>query len=225
MTAFFREPGGRTRRHGYAVLAFGAAVVLLAACSTNPTTPRPSANSANGRSSTTTAASFPPTNHQGSTTSTPGQSTTTTSLRRVTATTTPRLTTTTASGAPQPRGVAQRSHGPVEREATVASIGNVMAGSSSHLSFTLNLRNTGTLPYNCGALKAQARTGHTVSAIVGPLLGSSGLPCPSPDDTIAPGKNETFAFYIPLVGGPAQDVIVLPYGSYASRVVWAVSGA
>ena len=100
-----------------------------------------------------------------------------------------------------------------------------MAGSSSHLSFTLNLRNAGTLPYNCGALKAQARTGHTVSAIVGPLLGSSGLPCPSADDTIAPGKNQSFAFYIPLVGGAAQDIIVLPYGSYDSRVVWAVSGS
>ena len=224
MMAFFREPACRTRRQGYAVLALGFAMVLLAACSSDPTTPRPSAIPATGRSSTTAGASLPPTNHQGSTTSAPGQSTTTTSLRRVTATTTPRLTTTTASGAPQPRGAPQRSHGPSTCEASVASIGNVMAGSSSHLSFTLDLRNAGTLPYNCGALKAQARTGHTVSAIVGPLLGTSGLPCPSPDDTIAPGKNETFAFYIPLVGGAAQDIIVLPYGSYASRVVWAVSG-
>lgn len=106
----------------------------------------------------------------------------------------------------------------------MVSIGNVMPDGSSHLTFTLHLRNTGTLPYNCGALKAQAATADSVTAIVVPLAGSSGLACTGSDDTMAPGESQTFAFYIPLVGGAAREVIVLPFGSFASKVVWAVAG-
>jgi hypothetical protein len=100
-----------------------------------------------------------------------------------------------------------------------------MTDGSSRLTFTLSLRNAGTLPYNCAALKAQAATEHSDTAIVGPLTGSTGLACASSDDTLAPGASQAFAFYIPLVGGAAQEVIVLPYGSPASKIVWAVSGA
>ncbi len=107
----------------------------------------------------------------------------------------------------------------------MASISNVMTDASNHLTFTLNLRNAGSLPYNCAALKAQAHTEQSDTAIVAPVTGSTGLACPGADDLLDPGQSETFAFYIPLVGGTAQEVIVLPYGSYDSRVVWAVSGS
>jgi hypothetical protein len=200
-------------------------MVLLAACSADTTSPPSASSAAKARAATTTTASHPTIPRIPTTTTTPLQPTTTTSSARAATTTAPFLTPTTASGTSQPLDTAQNSHGVFKGDTVVASISNVMTDASSHLTFTLNLRNTGTLPYNCGALKAQARTEQSDTAIVAPVTGSTGLACPGADDLLDPGQNETFAFYIPLVGGTAQEVIVLPYGSYDSRVVWAVSGS
>jgi hypothetical protein len=197
-----------------------AAALTLAACSGNsPGAPSVANGTANGGSSTTTTASRP----IGST-DPHRDGTTTTSLQAAT-TTTPHVTTTTARGVPQPVGTAQLSYGPAKGEVTVTSIGNVKIEAAGNLGFTLSVRNAGTLPYNCAALKAQARTASSETAIVGPLTGASGVPCTGSEDTLASGSSETFAFLIQLVGGAPRKVIALPFGSYASKVVWSVSGA
>jgi hypothetical protein len=161
--------------------------------------------------------------HSTTTTSRPHR-TTTTIGHQVTTTLVPSVTTTTPGSPSNSLGAAQASYGSNKGEAAVASIGNVVNDGSGHLSFIVNLRNAGTLPYNCDALKAEARTAHGSTPILGPLTGTSGVPCPGPEDTLAPGGNETFAFYIPVTGGAAREVVVLPFGSYASRLVWSLSG-
>jgi hypothetical protein len=221
---FLRESAGRVRRLGWACVSFGLAIVLLAACSADTPSPPSASSAAKGRSSTTATTPRPTIPRNVTTTTAPPQSTTT-PLPQATTTTAPFLTSTTASGTSQPLDTAQNSQGVFKGDTVVVSISNVMTDASNHLTFTLNLRNTGTLPYNCAALKAQARTEHSDTAIVAPVTGSTGLACPGADDLLDPGQSETFAFYIPLVGGTAQEVIVVPYGSYASRVVWSVSGS
>ncbi len=205
-----------------------AAALTLAACSGNsPGAPTAANGTANGRSSTTTTASRPIGStdpHRGVTTTTSLKAATTTP-HQVKTTTTPHVTTTTAKGVPQPVGTAQLSYGPAKGEVTVTSIGNVKIEAAGNLGFTLSVRNAGTLPYNCAALKAQARTASSETAIVGPLTGASGVPCAGSEDTLASGSSETFAFLIQLVGGAPRKVIALPFGSYASKVVWSVSGA
>ncbi len=181
--------------------------VLFAACSGGAShTPRSENGALSGGPSTTAGAQA----HSGAATTAPPR-VTTTSLARTTTT------------APKPDTAAQPSYGPVKGESTTASIGNVVTDVSGRLTFTLDLRNAGSLPYNCGALKALARTDHGDSAIVAPLGGPTGLPCGT-DNTIAPGDDKIFAFFIPLVGEAARQVVALPYGSLRSEVVWSVSG-
>ncbi len=108
---FLRESAGRTRRLGCACLSFGFAMVLLAACSADTTSPPSASSAAKGRSSATATASQPTTPRNVTTTTAPLQTTTTTSPGQATTTTAPFLTPTTASGASQPLDTAQHSHG------------------------------------------------------------------------------------------------------------------
>lgn len=163
-----------------------------------------------------------PSPHPGSPTSNPG--TVKTAVPQVTTTLPHGATTTTTTGAPEPPLAPQSSHGAAKGEDVVASIANVVNDGGGHLTFTLNLRNAGTRPYTCAALKAVAYTSKGRSAIVAPLAGATGLACTNSDDTLGPGQSQTVAFLIPLVGGAAGRVAVLPFGSFASKIVWPLSG-
>jgi hypothetical protein len=209
-------------RRSICLVALGVAGVALAACSASPSSPSADSGAVNGHSSgTRTPSGRSAHRHQVGTSTTFDQVTTTTV--QVT-TTTARVTTTTASGVAQPPSSAQNSNGVAKGETTAMSIANVKS-TAGDLSFTLRLRNTGTLPYSCADLKAQARTTSSVTAIVPPITGESGILCKGTDDTLSPAATQTFVFFIPLVGGRATQVIGMPFGSYASRVVWSVGGS
>ena len=199
-------------------VTLGVAAVALAACSANPTTPSADAGGLKGHGATATSPLSGSAAHGRLDTSTTVNVTTTTGA---VTTTTPRVTTTTASGVAQPLASAQNSNGAAKGETTAMTIGNVRTDSGD-LSFTVNVRNTGSVPYDCTALKAQARTASSLTAIVAPIAGESGVLCAGGDDALAPGAKQTFAFFVPLVGGKATQVIALPFGSYASRVVWSI---
>ncbi len=220
------DHGHRARRWLGVFGALALAAVALAACGNGANSGTMAAiEKAVARTTTTepqATTTTSPSTHPGSPTSVPGGVTTT--APRATTTLPGRATTTTTTRAtPEPPLPSQNSHGTAKGEAAVASIANVMNDGRGHLTFTLNLRNAGALPYNCAALKAVAYTSTGRSAIVAPLAGATGLACPSSDDTLPPGGNQTFAFDIPLVGGAAGQVAALPFGSFASKVAWSLT--
>jgi hypothetical protein len=129
--------------------------------------------------------------------------------------------TTTAGGVPQSLHVAQSSYGPKTGMHVVGSPNLVWVwGQSGRVTFGLFLTNKGTASYDCTALEATQIPANGVPVRPYAPLGF----CPGPGETIAPGSREFVVFFLP--GNTAhvpKDIVVLPYGSYAGRMVWTVA--
>ena len=126
----------------------------------------------------------------------------------------------TAAGVAQPLRVTEASKGPKTGMLLVGSPKVVWVyNRSGRVTFVLNLTNKGTVPYDCKALQATqiptkgADRGHT----------SPWIPCMGSGQTIVPGSTEPVTFFLPGNTHPPKDVVVLPYGSNASRMVWTVA--
>jgi hypothetical protein len=126
----------------------------------------------------------------------------------------------TAAGIAQPLRVAEASKGLKTGMLLVGSPKVVWVyNQSGRVTFVLNLTNKGTVPYDCKALQATqiptkgADRGHT----------PPWMSCMGSGRTIAPGSTEPVVFFLPGNTHPPKDVVVLPYASNTSRMVWTVA--
>ena len=128
--------------------------------------------------------------------------------------------TTKTDGVPQPLHVTRVSPGPKPGMHIVGSPNFVwVSGQSGRVTFGLFLTNKGTASYHCAALEATQIPANGVAVRPYAPLGSSA----GPGQTIAPGSQEFLVFFLPGNRHPPKDIVVLPYGSNAGRMIWTVA--
>ena len=92
-------------------------------------------------------------------------------------------------------------------------------GQLGEVTLVLLLTNRGTVPYDCTALRATQIPTKGASERV-PAQNA----CTGPGHTIAPGTQNSVWFFMPGNTHLPKDVVVLPYGTNAGRMVWTVAG-
>lgn len=88
------------------------------------------------------------------------------------------------------------------------------------LTFGLSLTNNGRSTYECSALRATQIPTQGASEQVPPQNPER---CTGPGHTIASGGTAWVWFVVPGNSHAPKDIVVLPYGSSVSRMVWSVA--
>ena len=104
----------------------------------------------------------------------------------------------------------------------IGSLGKVDTPDSfGDVGFVLHLSNKGTEAYDCTMLRA---TSITTNGATHRVPAQDPYQCTAPGHTIAPGSEATVLFFVPGNSHTVKDIVVLPYGSNTSRMVWRLAG-